>query len=88
MAADEVASRQLFDLNSVEGLGIELPVESFQCFALGKNARPGCAESPRARGGRRPVPPAADRGIAGERDFPFGPMPRYVIAINTSRVSS
>jgi len=35
-APDEVSGRQLFDLLTVEGLGIELPVETFQRFVLGE----------------------------------------------------
>ncbi len=35
-APDEVSGSQLFDLLTVKGLGIELPVEAFQGFVLGE----------------------------------------------------
>src|SRR5215467_769759 len=35
-AADEIAGGQFFDLHPIEGLRIELPVETFQGFTLRK----------------------------------------------------
>ena len=39
-APDEIAGGQLFDLQAVEGLGIELPVEGLQGFALRETRLP------------------------------------------------
>src|SRR5437879_9969861 len=37
-APDEVSGSQLFDLLTVKGLGIELPVEAFQGFVLDRKS--------------------------------------------------